>query len=293
MPAHRDRGEPPAVSAPSQVMKQNGRVRPAAVAGRFYPGNPAELRSTVEQLLASARTEQRPAPKALIAPHAGYVYSGPIAASAYVTLESARTLIRRVVLIGPSHFVRFDGVAGSSASAFATPLGDVPVDAQALGAISPLCRFSTCDPAHAREHALEVQLPFLQVVLDDFTTVPLVVGDATPGEVAEVLEALWGGPETLVVVSSDLSHYYDSSAARRLDASTAKAIEHLAPDQIAEEGACGRLPICGLLQTARKHSLRVRTLDLRNSGDTSGPRHQVVGYGAFGFYETPSRDIPR
>lgn len=260
------------------------KVRPAAVAGRFYPGGREELKKTVEELMASAPAYDGPAPKALIAPHAGYVYSGPIAASAYITLSGVRNSIQRVVLIGPSHFVRVDGIAASSASAFETPLGSVPVDSQAFGAISPMRHFSVCDAAHTREHALEVHLPFLQLALERFSIVPVVVGDAAPGEVGTALEALWGGPETLIIVSSDLSHYYDSAAARRLDETTARAIERLDPDSIPEDGACGRLPICGLLHAAQKHSVRVQTLDLRNSGDTSGPRHQVVGYGAFGFF---------
>lgn len=264
-------------------MKAEGKVRPAAVAGRFYPGEPGELRSTVASWLGEPPARARPAPKALIAPHAGFPYSGPIAASAYQTLAGARDTVRRVVLIGPSHFVRFEGVAASSASAFETPLGRVTVDSTAFAAISPMCHVEINDAAHAREHALEVHLPFLQVVLPQFHLVPLVVGIATVEEVSAVLEALYDGAETLLVVSSDLSHYYDSATARRLDSQTAGAIEKLNPDGIAEEGACGRLPICGLLRVARKHSLRPRTLDLRNSGDTSGPRHQVVGYGAFAF----------
>lgn len=265
-------------------MKQNGKSRPPAVAGRFYPSGQEELQRAVEELMRSAPAAEGTIPKALIAPHAGYAYSGPIAASAYSTLRAARKVIERVVLIGPSHFVRFNGIAASSATAFETPLGSVPVDSRALAAISPMCHFSIYDAAHAREHALEVQLPFLQVVLEKFSIVPLVVGDAEPEEVGTALEALWGGRETVIIVSSDLSHYYDSAAARRLDEATARAIERLDPDSIPEDGACGRLPICGLLQAAQTHSLLVQTLDLRNSGDTSGPRHQVVGYGAFGFF---------
>jgi MEMO1 family protein len=258
-----------------------GRVRPAAVAGRFYPGEPSELRRVVESLLATAQRPAGPGPKALIAPHAGYIYSGPIAASAYALLLSERDRIKRIVLLGPSHFVAFDGLAATSADAFATPLGQVPVDIEAGRALSVLSQVTILDEAHVGEHALEVHLPFLQVVLADFTLVPLLAGDATPEQVRQALDVVWGGPETRIVVSSDLSHYLDYSAARRTDHVTAKAIEALRPGDIAENQACGRIPICGLLEAAARRRLRARTVDLRSSGDTAGPRHQVVGYGAF------------
>lgn len=259
-------------------------VRPVAVAGRFYPGDPDQLREFVDTALkqAPARTGQG-VPKALIAPHAGYPYSGPIAASAYSQLSPGRETITRVVLVGPSHFVHFRGLAVSSAAAFETPLGVVPVDTRARDNVRQLPQVQVLDDAHAQEHALEVQLPFLQMVLDQFSIVPLTVGEASYREVSEVLEAVWGGPETVIVVSSDLSHYYESQTARRLDQATAEAIHDLDPDGVVEERACGRIPICGLLLSARKHRLGVRVLDLRNSGDTAGPRHQVVGYGAFAF----------
>jgi AmmeMemoRadiSam system protein B len=262
-----------------------GKVRPAAAAGRFYPSDPAELRKLITDLLAQVPPATGPAPKALIAPHAGYLYSGPIAASAYAQLLSARDQIKRIVLFGPSHFVALDGLATSSAEAFATPLGLVPVDVEAVRAVRSLPQVSEMDEAHAHEHSLEVQLPFLQCVLGDFMLVPLAVGDATPEEISEVLDALWGGPETRFVISSDLSHYQDFQTARRLDRATAKAIEALKPAAIGEERACGRMPIRGLLQAARRHGLRARTVDLRSSGDTAGPRDKVVGYGAFVFEE--------
>jgi len=261
------------------------RVRPPAFAGRFYPADPAELRSLISALLAQVPQAVGPGPKAIIAPHAGYIYSGPIAASAYAQLIPARDLVRRVVLLGPSHQVALYGLATSSAEAFATPLGVVPVDVEALRQIQSLPQVRVLDEAHAHEHSLEVQLPFLQTVLNRFSLVPLVVGDATPEEIGQVLDALWDGPETRFVISSDLSHYYDFQAAQRLDRSTAKAIEALRPDGIGEDSACGRIPIRGLLRTARQHGLRARTLDLRNSGDTAGSRDQVVGYGAFVFEE--------
>lgn len=262
------------------------RVRPAAVAGRFYPSDPNELRDEIRTYLASANAGGPAVAKALIAPHAGYIYSGPIAASAYAHLNAGRDRIKRVILLGPAHTAAFKGLAVSSAEAFATPLGLVPVDAEAIRLICSLPQVSVLDEAHAREHALEVHLPFLQLVLGDFKIVPLVVGDASDEEVSEVLEKLWGGPETLIVVSSDLSHYHDYDTARRLDQSTAQAIEHLQLEQVGEEQACGRIPVRGLLCAARHHHLRVRTVDLRNSGDTAGPRREVVGYGAWVFEET-------
>jgi AmmeMemoRadiSam system protein B len=262
------------------------KVRPAAVAGRFYPADPVELRELINALLAQVPPPTGPAPKALIAPHAGYLYSGPIAASAYAQFMPARDQIKRVVLFGPSHYVALNGLATTSADAFATPLGIVPVDLEAVRQVRSLPRVRELDEAHAHEHSLEVQLPFLQTVLGDFTLVPLVVGDATPQEISQVLDALWNGPETRFVVSSDLSHYYDFKTARRIDRATAKAIEALKPGGIGEDQACGRVPIRGLLQVARQRGLRARTIDLRNSGDTAGSRDQVVGYGAFAFEES-------
>ena len=262
-----------------------GKVRAPAVAGRFYSGDPIELRQLITDLLAQVPPATGPAPKALIAPHAGYLYSGPIAASAYAQLALARDQVKRIVLFGPSHYVALDGLATTSAEAFATPLGIVPVDVAAVRELRSLPQVRELDEAHAQEHSLEVQLPFLQCVLGDFTLVPLAVGEATPEEISQVLDALWGGPETRFVVSSDLSHYYDFKTARRLDRATAKAIEALKPGGIGEERACGRMPIRGLLQAARRHGLRARTVDLRNSGDTAGPRDRVVGYGAFVFEE--------
>ena len=264
---------------------QTGKVRLPAVAGRFYPADPAELRNLVHVLLTQVPPATGPGPKALIAPHAGYLYSGPIAASAYAQLIPARDLIQRIVLLGPSHHVALDGLATTSAEAFATPLGVVPLDLEAIRQVRSLPQVQQLDEAHVHEHSLEVQLPFLQTVLGGFTLVPLAVGDATPEEIAEVLEALWGGPETRFVISSDLSHYHDLQTAQRLDRATAKAIEALKPAGIGDERACGRIPIRGLLQVARQHGLRARTIDLRTSGDTAGPRDQVVGYGAFAFEE--------
>jgi AmmeMemoRadiSam system protein B len=259
-------------------------TREPAVAGSFYPAEPEVLAANVDGFLKGARVEaDRPAPKAVIVPHAGYVYSGPIAGSAYAALRPARDTVRRVVLLGPSHRLPLRGLATSSAATFRTPLGSVPVDHEAVGRIEALPQVRALDAAHALEHSLEVQLPFLQRVLQDFALVPLSVGDADDDEVAEVLEALWDGPETLIVVSSDLSHYRDYATARRLDGETSEAIEALAPERLDFDSACGRVGVRGLLVAARRHDLRAETLDLRNSGDTAGPRDRVVGYGAWAF----------
>lgn len=257
-------------------------IRRAAVAGTFYPADRDRLQKTVVDFLAKAEAVA-PAPKAIIVPHAGYIYSGPVAASAYACLVHVGASIRRVVLLGPAHWVQVDGLATSSATAFATPLGTAPVDQEALTAVLPLPQVQTSDEAHVQEHGLEVHLPFLQTICPNFTIVPLLVGQATTAAVAEVLEKLWGSPETLIVVSSDLSHYYDYETARRLDQATSQAIERLQPEAIGPEAACGRIPIQGLLQVARRRDLSARTVDLCNSGDTAGPRDQVVGYGAFVF----------
>ena len=257
-------------------------VRTPAVAGLFYPDDPRELRGQVADFLAAAPAGGA-VPKAIIAPHAGYVYSGPIAASAYVRLQPARGRITRVVLLGPAHRVGFHGLALSGADYFQTPLGRIKIDKEAAEKISRLPQVHLMDLAHAQEHSLEVHLPFLQEVLGEFSLVPLVVGDAESGEVAEVIEALWGGPETLIVVSSDLSHYHDYKTAQRLDRATSQAIEQLRPEDIQYDSACGRNPVNGLLRAARQHGLKASTIDLRNSGDTAGSHDRVVGYGAYVF----------
>jgi AmmeMemoRadiSam system protein B len=257
------------------------RARPAAVAGRFYPDDADALEAAVRAALAQRPPDPADPPKALIAPHAGYVYSGPVAASAYARVAACRGRVARVVLLGPAHRVPVRGLAVPSAAAFATPLGEVPLDRDALGRALALPQVEILDVAHAHEHSLEVQLPFLQVVLGSFALAPFLVGDARPAEVAELLELLWGGPETLIVVSSDLSHYHDAATARRMDAHTTRAIEDLRPEAIGWDDACGRVPIQGLLLAARRHGLRARALDVRNSGDTAGPSDSVVGYGAY------------
>jgi MEMO1 family protein len=261
------------------------RVRPPAVAGTFYPRSAAELAATVDRLLAAAAPPEDGAgePAALIAPHAGYVYSGPVAASAFRLLAPARERPLRVVLLGPSHFVPFRGLALPAADAFATPLGEVPIDREAAARAAALPQVTVRDDAHAAEHSLEVHLPFLQRVLERFSIVPLVVGDAGAAEVGEVIEALWDGAGTLIDVSSDLSHYLDYATARRRDRRTCDAIERFADDELAADDACGRNPIRGLLWAARRRGLAATTLDLRSSGDTAGPKDRVVGYGSWVF----------
>ncbi|MBL8258614.1 MAG: AmmeMemoRadiSam system protein B [Candidatus Competibacteraceae bacterium] len=259
-------------------------VRTPAVAGLFYPADTAELRAQVRHFLTEAEAPTGSAPKAIIAPHAGYIYSGPIAASAYAGLRAARGAISRVLLLGPSHRVGFRGLAASAMTAFETPLGSIPVDHDAVALARQLPDVGFLEQAHAREHSLEVHLPFLQEVLGSFQLVPLVVGEAKPSQVGQVLETLWGGPETLIVISSDLSHYLDYQNARQMDQVTSQAIETLRFEDIGYEQACGRNPVNGLLWVARRKSLRAETLDLRNSGDTAGSRDQVVGYGAYAFH---------
>ena len=257
-------------------------VRPAAVAGMFYPEDARELAAEVAAHL--DRTEEVPHapgfPKAVIVPHAGYIYSGPVAASAYDLLRPARGIVKRVVVLGPCHRVPVRGLALPQARAFAPPLGRIPLDAEAVSAIRELPQVLESAATHAEEHALEVQLPFLQRVLGDFSLVPLVVGDAAPEEVAEVLDRLWGGTETLIVISSDLSHYHPYASAREIDQATVRAILDF-DSGISHEQACGATPVSGLLVAARRKNLATRLLDCRNSGDTAGDRRRVVGYASF------------
>lgn len=260
-------------------------VRPAAVAGLFYPAEAQALRATVDQLLArplAAEALVTLPPKALIVPHAGYVYSGPTAARAYATLYPWADRIRRVVMLGPVHRVPVRGLALPGVDAFDTPLGRVDLDAEVCHALRSLPQVVVAPAAHAAEHALEVQLPFLQTVLDRFTLVPLAVGDATPEQVAQVLESAWGGDETLIVVSSDLSHYLPYADAQRRDHDTVERILSLT-GPLSHQQACGGTPINGLLPVAQRHGLRPVLLDLCNSGDTAGDRQRVVGYAALVF----------
>ena len=258
-------------------------MRRPAVAGTFYPSDERSLRVLLRRCFDDAVPPplSAPVPTALVVPHAGYVYSGPIAASAYLRLVPGRGTIRRVVLLGPSHRVPFSGIARSGAHAWATPLGEVAVDADASGALAPFPFVRVLDVAHADEHCLEVQLPFLQTVLDEFSVVPLVVGDASVDEVAAVIDALWRGPDTLVVVSTDLSHYHRYADAIRMDARTARAIAELRSDGHRGRGGLRLVAAPRPAAHRRRSTAGDRKLDLRNSGDTAGDKNRVVGYGAF------------
>ena len=266
------------------------RVKPPNVAGTFYPGDGGVLRREVDAHLDHARSEG-PSPKAVIAPHAGYRYSGPIAASAYARLKPRAKEIRRVVLLGPAHYHPFQGVAISSAESFRTPLGLVRVDTDSVRRAQEFVFVHKIDRAFEREHSLEVHLPFLMRVLPRFSLVPLLVGKTSPVEIDALLEALWGGSETAIVISSDLSHYLDYEAARRLDAKTSASIVALRHDEIGYEQACGRHAVNGLLHLAKRRGLEARALDVRSSGDTSGSRDRVVGYGAYAFFEPDSATL--
>jgi AmmeMemoRadiSam system protein B len=265
-------------------------VRAAAVAGRFYPADPGHLRDQVDEMLQAAAAAHDSAaegpgahtrrPRAIIAPHAGYIFSGPVAATAFHTVAGVAEGIERVIVIGPSHYVPFRGIALPDAEIFRTPLGDIELDEEGVKRVRELDPVITAAEPHRREHALEVELPFLQRALGDVSIVPLVTGAASPQQVADVLDAIWDG-ETLLVVSSDLSHFHDYETARRLDAATAEIIVHGEPDQLDEGSACGRLAIQGMKISAARRGMGIELLDLRNSGDTAGPRNEVVGYGAF------------
>lgn len=258
------------------------KIRAPSVAGKFYPADAVILGRWINQFLTQATTQALPV-KAVVVPHAGYQYSGAVAATAYAGLRHLAPEIRRIVLIGPAHRLGFRGIAAPSADAFATPLGPVPVDRAAVDSVVDGAAIRVIDQAFDGEHDLEVQLPFLQTIFHDFEIVPLLVGGADPALVENLLERLWGGPETLIVISSDLSHYHDSETARRLDLGTSQMIEALAPERLCGDFACGHTPIAGLLRRAGALDLRATTLDLRNSGDTAGSSDRVVGYGAYGF----------
>lgn len=260
---------------------QRTKVRPPAVAGLFYAADPRRLQAAVSQLLDTVKSPAGARPKALIAPHAGYVYSGPVAARAFATLRGVAQSVKRVVLIGPAHFVPLRGIAAPTVDAFETPLGRVPLDRDGVAAIADLPFVVASDGPHAPEHSLEVELPFLQTLLPSFAMVPLVMGGARAQAVGEVLRRLWGGPETLIVISSDLSHYHDYETARRLDAATAAAIEAGDWESIGPDQACGFLAVAGLLVETSRRRLAPERLALCNSGDTAGGRDRVVGYGAW------------
>jgi AmmeMemoRadiSam system protein B len=259
-------------------------VRPTAVAGLFYPDDADELSAIVDrEMEATAIRAEYPAPKALIAPHAGYAYSGAIAASAYATLGPAAAGIRRVVLLGPAHRVPLEGMAVPTVAAFASPLGEVPIDPELVEIALRSRHVVADDRPHDDEHGLEVHLPFLQRVIgaSGWTLLPVVVGQTDADVVADLLLSVWGGPETLVVVSTDLSHYHSHDTARNLDAATAGAILARRASAIRPSDACGVYPLRGLLVVAERLGMDLTLLDLRTSADTAGEPSRVVGYGAF------------
>ncbi len=259
-------------------------IRPPAVAGTFYPGNAAQLNHMLDEYL-GAKSEKIKPPKAIIAPHAGYIYSGPVAASVYSNIEQLRTQVKRVILLGPAHRVYVEGIALPTNTHFATPLGNVKIDKESLNKIANYPFVDFFDAAHTQEHSLEVHIPFLQKVLDDFVLVPMVVGNVSPENVATVLEQLWGGDETLIVISSDLSHYLDYDTASEVDYATTRLIQAFDYKHISPEQACGCMPMRGLLKLAQEKNMQIKTLDLRNSGDTAGSMDRVVGYGAYALFD--------
>jgi len=267
-------------------MNQSKHIRPAAVAGMFYPSDTLELREHVARFIDQGSYTLEEVPKAIIVPHAGTIYSGSVAAHAYRSILSHRQLIKKIILLGPAHYVQFQGLALPTADAFQTPLGNVPLDVQSIqNIVQTFPQVSFSDEAHTSEHALEVQLPFLQETVAQFQLIPMVVGAATPALVAEVLDEVWGSEECLIVISTDLSHFFGYEKAVALDRETAGHIERLEGERLGDHSACGRIPLKGLLQVARQKHLTIKRFDLRNSGDTSGRKDQVVGYGAWGLFE--------
>ena len=266
------------------ILKKN--IRHPAVAGMFYPDSADDLHKHIDHYLYSETYIGAKLPKVLIVPHAGTVYSGAIAAAAYRTLIPFRDIIQKVILLGPAHRVHVNGLALPSVDQFQTPLANVNLDKPAImNLVEKFSQVNYSDRAHQEEHSLEVQLPFLQSVLTNFSLIPFVVGDASESDVATVIESLWGGPECLIVISTDLSHFHSYEAAQQLDSQTASLIEAFRGDELAEHSACGRIPLRGLLGVARKKRMTIERFDLRNSGDTAGTKDQVVGYGSWGLYE--------
>ena len=258
-------------------------IREPAAAGTFYPADSDTLHQQVTDMLNKVEFQGSP-PKAIIVPHAGYIYSGELAAKAYASLQGVREKIKTVVLLGPAHRVYFQGIAAPAADEFKTPLGTVPIDQNTIERVLDKFPFVQRLPeSHRDEHSLEVQLPFLQEVLDDFRLIPLVVGDSRPDQVDKAIDFLWGDESTLIVISSDLSHFHDYATAQSMDSQAANAIESLQPQALSGEFACGYLPVSGMLLAARRRHMRPERVGLCNSGDTAGDKDRVVGYGAWIF----------
>ena len=259
-------------------------IRQPAVAGMFYPADKQSLKADIHQYLEQVTNEQKIIPKAIVVPHAGYIYSGPIAASVYKQIIPLKDIINRVILLGNSHRVAFTGLAVPESDVFNTPLGNIPIDQKSIQLLSGLPQVIVSDQEHRQEHSLEVQLPFLQEILGEFSLIPLVVGYADRFEVAEVINRLWGDEHTLIVISTDLSHFHEYNEAKQLDRATSDAIVNLKPDLIGYDDACGRNGLKGMMTVAEEKHLSVDILDLRNSGDTAGDKNRVVGYGAYVFH---------
>ena len=271
-------------------------VRPPAVASLFYPGEAAELKQNLREMLDEASeaedpNEDLPADqylKALIVPHAGYVYSGTTAARAYHLLRKNRDDFRRVIILGPAHRVWLEGIAFPGTDAFETPLGRIPLAKQQIRELLRFPEVQLRDDAHQDEHCLEVQLPFLQEILNEFELIPAVVGEISPDSLSGLLENLLEDPQNLLLLSTDLSHFHSYSEAQEIDQETAEAIETFEDDKILPEHACGTLPLRGLLRHARTQGWKIQRLGLCNSGDTAGSKDRVVGYGAWALSETVS-----
>ncbi len=275
-----------------------GRRLPA-VAGLFYPSDPGELQGMVRSMLEEAGSRKKEdlagasgngrVLRAIIAPHAGYVYSGPVAASAYVYVGAAAGNVGKVAILGPSHRVPVRGLALSSAAEYEMPGFSLPADSEAAESLRRADLAEFVDEAHAAEHSIEVHLPFIKAVLGEVEVAAIAVGEASPDRVGAAVELLMEDPKRLVVISSDLSHYLDYDSAVAVDSVTAQAILNLRYEDIGYEQACGRNCIRGLLWAARRQGMHPQLLDLRNSGDTAGPRDSVVGYPAFAFWSRSSQ----
>ncbi|MGB1801307.1 MAG: AmmeMemoRadiSam system protein B, partial [Gammaproteobacteria bacterium] len=269
-------------------MNQAISIRPTAVAGSFYPKQASELNNMLEKFLSQYAVNDSvkiTIPKAIIAPHAGYIYSGQTAASVYSNLEQVKDKIKRVVLLGPTHRVYVNGIALPSNTHFSSPLGNVSIDTESLKKISSHSFVDYIDEAHTQEHSLEVHIPFLQKVLNDFVLLPILVSNAAPEQVATILKELWGNDETLIVISSDLSHFLNYETANKTDSHTTELIEKFDYEHIGSKQACGCMPMRGLLKLAQEKNMTIQTVDLRNSGDTAGSKDRVVGYGAYALFE--------
>lgn len=264
-------------------------IKPPAVAGSFYPDDTNQLSLLLDDYLEKASAKILP-PKAIIAPHAGYRYSGEVAASIYSNMKQLNSKIKRVVLLGPAHRVFVNGIALPSYTHFATPLGNVAINTEVLNQLESLSNVQYQDIAFKEEHSLEVQLPFLQKVLNNFTLVPLLVGKASTEHVADILNKLWGGEETLIVISSDLSHFHDYETASEKDRATSQLIENFEYSKIDSDQACGCMPMRGLLKLAQDKNMHAQTIELCNSGDTAGSKERVVGYGAYAFFDSANDD---